>query len=103
MVYGPSNNRFNITRHASSQIRHLILTTKSAKITKGRNWDDQELLPSVACSAIFSSLPVRNEAEDCSFVAICWFQSMWAMPIDAEVVKQIKKVDWEAVAINWSE
>jgi hypothetical protein len=65
-------------------------------------WGPREFLPEVTCYGMFQSYPVRSEREDHSFLLIVWFQDTFAFPIDAGVISGIRKVDWEASAVNWS-
>ena len=65
-------------------------------------WGPRESLPAVTCYCLFQSDPLRNEREDHSLLLIVWFQDTFAFPIDAGVLARIRKVDWEASAVNWS-
>jgi hypothetical protein len=61
-----------------------------------------EFLPEIACLGLFQSGPVRNERQDLSLLKIVWFQATWAMPIDSGVLEQIRRLDWENLAYNWT-
>ncbi len=65
-------------------------------------WGPVEFLPPIVCVGMFQSEPVRNEREDFSLLNILWFQDTFALPIDPEVVAQIRKLDWENLAFNWT-
>ncbi len=65
-------------------------------------WGPTEYLPQVTCVATFESSPVRNAREDCSLLVIVWFQETFAMPIDPGVLNQIRKIDWEKAAFNFT-
>ena len=65
-------------------------------------WGPPEFLPAIVCVGMFQSTPVRNEREDFSLLIIVWFQEAFAMPIDPGVVAQIRKLDWETLAYNWT-
>lgn len=62
----------------------------------------QEKLPPIACIARFSSNELkRPDSEPYSSLVFAWFQDKFAMPIDAEVLDEIKAVDWERHAKDW--
>jgi hypothetical protein len=44
----------------------------------------------------------RPGSEPYSSLAVAWFQNEFAMPIDAEVLNQIRKIDWERHAKDWN-
>jgi hypothetical protein len=60
-----------------------------------------EFLPAVTCQEMFESSPVRGELASYSLLLIIWFQERFALPIDADVVVQIQKADWETLAFNY--
>ncbi len=61
-----------------------------------------EVLPDIVCVGLFHSSPVRNEPEHFSLLSILWFQDDFALPIEPSVVEQIRKLDWENLAYNWT-
>jgi hypothetical protein len=61
-------------------------------------------LPSVVCLAAFESVPPARDQTECySFLKIVWFQEEFALPIDPEVEKQIREVDWNRLAVDVSD
>ena len=69
----------------------------------GNPWGPPEYLPALTCQALFESRPIGNEPAVCSLLHIIWFQEKFALPIDLVVVESISKVNWDAIATNWSE
>lgn len=60
------------------------------------------MLPGTVCFGRFSSLqPARDKNMDGSELTIVWFQSDFAFPIDAPVLNAIRKLDWEAIAVDY--
>ncbi|WP_287600691.1 hypothetical protein [Thiothrix sp.] len=71
---------------------------RSDKPLKWRN-STLERLPLITCCATFLSAPVVDEREmDISQLSVVWFQDQFAMPIDADIIKHLQGLDWEAVA-----
>jgi hypothetical protein len=63
----------------------------------------QEKLPPITCVADFRSNELnRAGSEPYSSLAVAWFQDEFAMPIDTEVLNQIRKIDWERHAKDWN-
>jgi hypothetical protein len=58
-------------------------------------------LPSVKCVGLFESGtgPQGSTLEE-SWLLIVWFQDEFALPIQPEILEQIKAVDWDRVAIE---
>jgi hypothetical protein len=66
-------------------------------------WGPIENLPQIVCVGMFqSSRPVRKQQAHFSLLNIVWFQDQFALPIDAGVMAQIAKLDWEHLAYNWT-
>jgi hypothetical protein len=58
-----------------------------------------EFLPMVCCRATLNDTsPVRGSDADCSFLDVVWFQSEFALPIDADVLRQLQGLDWDKLA-----
>jgi len=59
-------------------------------------------IPDILCEGRFeSSSPVHDTSQDGSSLVIVWFQNAFALPIDPEIVEQIKAIDWESAAHDW--
>lgn len=64
----------------------------------------RSLLPRVLCSAWVSRWPGPNdECGDESHLTVVWWQEDWALPIDEQVLAQVRKVPWAGVAYEWSD
>ena len=59
--------------------------------------EPMQRLPIVTCFGTFVSV-ARNENEDFSDMTLVWYQDSLVGSIDPVVVKQIKQLDWEALA-----
>lgn len=59
-----------------------------------------ERLPLITCYATFLSAPFIAECPemDISQLSVVWFQDQFALPIDADIIKHLQGLDWEAVA-----
>ncbi len=56
-------------------------------------------LPSIFCEACFEfGKPAQDKNKDHSWLIIVWFQKEFALPIDEDVMSQIKALDWNNVA-----
>jgi hypothetical protein len=63
---------------------------------KGR---EPEWLPMVTCVGRFQHhQPVRDTRCDLSILVAVWFPNEFAMPIDQDVIEQLRRVDWERSA-----
>jgi hypothetical protein len=61
-------------------------------------------LPPILCVARFESTqPARDTTADGSGLAVVWFQRHFAFPIDEDVVKVIKAIDWMERAGDFSD
>jgi hypothetical protein len=59
-------------------------------------------LPGVTCVAVLNSGPLaRNDSEPYSSLAIGWFQDRFAFPLDPEIEKRIRQLDWDSLAKDW--
>jgi hypothetical protein len=62
-----------------------------------------ERLPYMACVGVFESDLINPSGHNLSSsLTIVWFQDSLALPIDAGVLEQIRKLDWDALARDWS-
>lgn len=60
-----------------------------------------EWLPLVRCIGVFSSSrPARDPSQDESHLTIVWFQDNFAMPIDPEILDEIRSVNWDKLATD---
>lgn len=58
-----------------------------------------EWLPMVACVGTFQGTrTARDPSKDLSVLVAVWFQDEFALPIAAEVLDQLRAVDWERAA-----
>ena len=61
-----------------------------------------ESLPAIVCIGHFDSGELdKPGSEPFSSMVIVWFQNEFAMPIDASVLTQIERLDWNARAKDW--
>ena len=51
-------------------------------------------LPQILCRANFHSIYHKDPDLDESYGTIIWFQDLFALPIQDNVLRQIKKMDW---------
>lgn len=70
------------------------------KLPGGGPWG---LLPTIACVGEFDSLdPAKDKSFDGSQLTIIWFQHEFALPIDPGVREQIRAVDWDRHAHDYT-
>ncbi len=55
-------------------------------------------LPPILCVGRWDSFEFGNLDFDYSTLVIVWFQDHLALPIDAEIVSHIEKIDWQFLA-----
>lgn len=68
----------------------------------GAPGSDYERLPDYLCIGEFtSSQPARDLDKPYSSAVLVWFQDSFAPPIAAEVLKEIRDVDWARIAQDW--
>ena len=61
------------------------------------------MLPTIVCVGRFDSFqPARASNQDASELTIIWFQHEWAHPIDPGVREQIRAIDWDQHAHDFS-
>lgn len=59
-------------------------------------------LPAVGCIGRFVSYdPARNTNHNLSGLIVIWFQEQFALPIDPEVLEQLRKINWEQHASDF--
>ncbi len=64
---------------------------------------DPEWLPLISCIGCFSSfLPARDPEKDGSCLTVVWYQDDYALPIDAEILKELKQLDWDRLATDFA-
>lgn len=66
-------------------------------------WErDPEWIPLVCCIGCFRSFSPVNDAEKHgSSLTVVWYQDDYALPIDAEILKELKRLDWDSLAIDF--
>ena len=58
-------------------------------------------IPPVACLATFESMAsARDPDADCSSLNVVWFQDDFGPPVDADVLRQFRALDWRALATD---
>ena len=57
-------------------------------------------LPNITCIANFSSGPIDQQNYSLSYLSIVWFQNDYAMPINTNILKKIKEINWEQRAVD---
>ncbi|AWM40610.1 hypothetical protein GobsT_08630 [Gemmata obscuriglobus] len=61
------------------------------------------LLPAIVCVGEFDSFePTRDKNQDGSQLTIIWFQDDYAFPIDPAAREQIRAIDWDTYAHDFS-
>jgi hypothetical protein len=55
---------------------------------------DPASLPSIACVARFESSAFDNDGLHYTELAIVWFQREFALPIDDDILKEMKNINW---------
>lgn len=66
------------------------------------DFESCEVLPAIACGAIFDSSPTsKGMDEDNSSAVIVWFQDEWGPPTPS-ICDQIANLNWDEVAGDWS-
>ena len=82
----------------------FLIRPKQMPLDIGREYSfgKPATIPGVRCIAYFRcTFPTpRGRAGDFSSMTIVWFQDQFAMPIDPEVLDQIRTVDWPGLATN---
>jgi hypothetical protein len=65
-------------------------------------WEPPESLPSIACIGQFKSFrPKPKDLEkDYSRLVVVWYQNDFGLPIDEQLLTQLKSIDWENLAIE---
>lgn len=80
-----------LIRPQSKAVRHVK--------TRGRGASTVAILPPVTCAAVLCShSPARNLDADFSVMTLTWYQEDWALPICPITLRQMLKLDWEALA-----
>lgn len=69
-----------------------------------RRGDVPETIPSVTCVAVLESHePTVSEPDEmCSSLAVIWFQSTPAMPLEPKIEAALKDIDWDGQAWAWT-
>jgi hypothetical protein len=82
----------------------FLIRPKQTPLDIGREYPfgKPATIPGVRCIAFFLCVfpTPRGQAGDFSSMKIVWFQDQFAMPIDPEVLDQIRAVDWLGLATN---
>lgn len=67
-------------------------------------FDTPSALPAVVCIGRFkSNEPVRNPEEFGSWLVLIWFQDEFAFPIDPKVEAEIRALDWDSLAEDYTD
>lgn len=62
-----------------------------------------EALPPVLCAAVLDSTAgIQRAPDEYSNLVIVWFQDRIPMPIADEALAAMAKLDWDALAMDWS-
>jgi hypothetical protein len=68
----------------------------------GSPQSDYERLPDFLCIGEFTSpQPARDLEKPYSSAVFVWFQDSFAPPIAAEVLEEIRDIDWTRIAQDW--
>jgi hypothetical protein len=82
----------------------FLIQPKQTPLDIGREYPfgKPATIPGVRCIGYFLCLSAtpQGQAGDYSSMTFVWFQKQFAMPIDPEVLDQIRAVDWLALATN---
>ncbi len=82
-----------------------VLAPRETPIKLRRPWPlgQPMLLPAITCVGRFESTsPTRPGPDDRSTLVVAWFQESFALPIDAEILEQLRQLDWSELATNSS-
>jgi hypothetical protein len=80
----------------------FLIQPKQTPLDIGREYPfgKPAIIPGVLCIAFFLCVfpTPRGQGGDYSAMKIVWFQDQFAMPIDSEILDQIRAVDWLGLA-----
>ncbi|HZP92830.1 MAG TPA: hypothetical protein VFB20_08115 [Burkholderiales bacterium] len=66
--------------------------------------EGDERLPDILCIGEFLwARPVRDPSQTVSSATFVWFQDSFALPIAPDVLAELREVDWNQIAEDWSE
>lgn len=61
-----------------------------------------DYLPPVKTLAVFESSPQDGADADGSSLVVVWFQDAYGLPGEGHVMEQLRALDWERLATDWS-
>lgn len=65
--------------------------------------DGNDRLPDILCIGEFMwPRPVRDPAQVCSSATLVWFQDAFAPPISQDVLDEMREIQWDLIAVDWS-
>jgi hypothetical protein len=65
--------------------------------------EDSDRLPDILCIGEFMwARPVRDVSQMYSSATFVWFQDRFAPPIAPDVLAELREIDWNLVAQDWS-
>ncbi len=63
---------------------------------------DPEWIPLVCCIGCFHSFPpVHDQEKQGSCLTVVWYQDDYALPIDPEILRSLKQLDWDRLATDY--
>lgn len=85
--------------HPAENPINIKLSDWTKKYYEHLGIDGPSEFPRIKCIANFESDCVNNDY--CfSYLTIIWFQNDWVLPIDKNIIKKIKAIDWDKKAID---
>jgi hypothetical protein len=83
---------------------HLVTPVETPLPAGGlQSMGSPAVLPRVTCIGRFRSGPIAESPGCYSELTIIWFQSEFALPIEATVLDAITRLDWNATAVDFSD
>jgi hypothetical protein len=65
--------------------------------------EGHDRLPDILCIGEFLwARPVRDVSQMYSSATFVWFQDQFAPPITPDVLEELREIEWERVAVDWS-
>lgn len=73
------------------------------EMARGRSDERPAILPPVCSIAEFvSSKPARDPAECYSSLVAVWFQDQFGLPVDTDILDQLRTLEWDQKASDWT-
>jgi len=96
-----------VARHQTPQQPPVFLITPAEtaiELEPGETYPfgDPATLPRITCVGLFRSTPVAaaDAVLNRSELRVVWLQNEFALPIEASIMEDLSKLDWDALAAN---